>query len=87
MLLNSDFMQEAAQAFSERLQKEGEGDPWAQVALAIRLTLGREPEVGEVQDHLDFIARIQEQHQLEPQVAWRNFALAMFNLNEFIFLD
>ena len=87
MFLNSDFMQEEAGLLAERPEQEAGPEPEARVRLGLRLTLGREPDEREVADHVAFVKRIREVHGLSDAVAFRYFALVVYNLNEFLFLD
>jgi hypothetical protein len=76
-LLNGRLSNQLADAFAERLQHETPGDAPRQVELAYRLATGRPPNDREAALAADFLA-----HQ-----PLREFALAMFNLNAFLYVE
>lgn len=76
-LLNGDFANEMAEAFAARLQRECQGDAKSMVLRGFRLAAGREPTTQELTLSLEF---------LKDQPV-REFALAMFNLNGFLYVD
>jgi len=75
-LLNGALSNDLAQAFAGRLQKEGPGDPNRIVDRAYRLALGRPPTADERSLSIAFLE--------EQTVA--EFALALFNLNDFVYV-
>ena len=78
-MLNGDFANAQAKAFADRLLKEAGRNPKRQVELAYRLTAGRPPKEAELQTALAFLKSAQQ--------AREQFALAMFNLNAFLYLN
>jgi hypothetical protein len=86
-MLNSRFMQEQALQLSERLQRERSDELPAQVARAIRLTTGRQPQAAEVQADVEFVKELQDEEGLSPQDALRDYCLMILNTNEFVYLD
>lgn len=76
-LLNGSISNDLAQSFAGRLSRESGSDPAAIVEQAFLLTSGRRPTAEEVR-----IGRGSLQ-----QVSLREFALAMFNLNSFLYLN
>lgn len=76
-LLNDPFVIAQAEHFADRLSNAHEGDVRAQVKLAYRLALGREPTAEEVERAEQFIAKRQLFH----------FCRALFNTNEFLYVD
>ncbi len=76
-LLNGRIANELAAAFAERLRREGGENPRRQVELAYRLALGRDPARVERDLAMEFLKR-------QPL---KEFALAVFNLNAFIYVD
>ncbi len=76
-LLNGDFSNQMADALAERLVKEAGQDHAKQVDLAYRLAAGRAPSVKEKQLAVAFL-------QKQPL---REFALAVFNLNAFLYVN
>lgn len=76
-LLNGQFSNELAGALAERLQREAGADAARQVELAFRLVAGRPPSETEAARALAFVGN-------QPL---REFALAMLNLNAFLYVD
>jgi hypothetical protein len=76
-LLNGSLSNPLAAAFAERLSREAAASSAAQVDLAFRLAAGRPPSADETRLALGFLAR----HPL------REFTLALFNLNAFLYVD
>jgi hypothetical protein len=75
-LLNGKASNQLAEAFAERLKREAGPNLGAQVDLAYQLIAGRLPNVREKALGVEFL-------QVQPP---REFALAMFNLNSFIYV-
>jgi hypothetical protein len=75
-LLNSPQSNDLAKSFAARLDREAQ-TPEAQVALAYRLAAGRAPSAKEQQIGLEFL----KAHPLSE------FALAMMNLNAFLYVN
>jgi len=76
-LLNDGFVLVQAEQMAARVEREAGSDPAAQVAHAVRLTLGREPKPDENRQLIE-LAR---EHGLA------NVCRVLFNLNEFAFVD
>jgi hypothetical protein len=76
-LLNGKTANRLAEAFAARLAREAGSDAGARVELAYRLAAGRTPTAREKELAVAFLAR-------QPL---REFALAMFNLNAFLYVD
>jgi hypothetical protein len=76
-LLNGTLSNQLAEAFAERLKRECGDDRAKQVDLAFRLTTGRAPTMRERELSLAFV-RMQ---------SLREFAVAMFNLNSFLYVN
>ena len=76
-LLNGDLANAMADALAERLLREAGRDKAKQIDLAYQLGTGRAPTRNEKQIALAFL-------QKEPL---REFALALFNLNSFLYVD
>ena len=80
-MLNGDLPNQAAAAFSARLLKEAGPDHRKQIDLAYQLTAGRAPKPTELKLALDYLAKGEEAKSREQ------FALAMFNLNAFLYVN
>jgi hypothetical protein len=76
-LMNGDFANQQADVFAARLEKEAGTEPRKQIELAYRLAAGRAPNVKEAQLALAFL----------KSQSRREFALAMFNLNGFLYVN
>lgn len=99
-LFNSQFVNEQAGHFAQRLEREAGTDWQAQVKLAYRLALCREPTANELEAMLEFLkqessrgsSKSQGRPSAEDQPVARHHALtqlcrAIFNLNEFSYTD
>jgi hypothetical protein len=75
-LLNADEVVSAAKLTAARLEKQS-ASATEQITLAYRLALGRSPNAREMDLSRDFLAR----HPLEE------FCRALFNLNDFVYID
>ena len=76
-LLNGELANDLAVSFAERLMNEAGSDPGRQVDLAFQLAAGRLPTTEERDSSLVFLAE-------QPL---KEFALAMFNLNAFLYVE
>ena len=76
-LLNGDLANRLAEAFAKRLGQEAGADRTRLVNQAFLLTTGRPPSAAERERCVEFLRR-QPAHE---------FALAMFNLNAFLYVD
>ena len=76
-MLNGKFSNHLAQVFAKRLRQEAGSDAAAQIDLAYHLTTGRSPTENEHRLSIAFL----DKHPM------REFALAMFNLNAFLYVD
>jgi cytochrome c553 len=77
-LLNNRLLNEQAGVMAARLRREAGEDVAAQVRLGWRIALGREPSSSE---HNRALAMLHSGHTLDQ------FALLLFNLNEFLYID
>lgn len=86
-MLNGKFLNDQAAQFAKRLKQDAGDDVTAQVRLAFRLALDREPDTGMVDRGLKLIDKLKADHQLSVDKALEQFCLMTLNLNEFIYLD
>jgi len=95
-LLNDKFVRARARDFAQRVEKEAGTEPAAQVRLAWRLALGREPSAVELKSATAFLsAQLQQRSTREPDrpkddvqnLALTDFCQAIFALNEFIYVE
>jgi hypothetical protein len=85
--LNGDFFTREAARFAERLRREAGGGAAAQVRLALRLALSREPSAREVEENAAFLRSLATEEGSSEAKALDHFSLLVFNLNEFLYLD
>lgn len=83
-MLNGDFVNRQAQHFALRLEREAGDDQQAQIVLAWRLALCRDPSAREVDTMLQFL---KSSSQASPHDALVQLCRAIFNLNEFAYTD
>jgi mono/diheme cytochrome c family protein len=86
-MMNSAFLNEQAQVFADYLQKHAGQDATAQVALALRRTLQREPTAKEIARGVKFLRTMQAEHRVSAEEALRCWCIVALNLDEFIYLD
>jgi hypothetical protein len=78
LLLNADDSVVAARHLAESIQKQTDSDRHAAIELAYRHILNRKPSADDVRDAEQF---------LTSDSALADLCLALFNLNEFVYLD
>ncbi|MEM7261403.1 MAG: PSD1 and planctomycete cytochrome C domain-containing protein [Planctomycetota bacterium] len=86
-MLNGAMVHTEAGEFADRLLREVSGGTSKRVARGLALALGRAPSEDEVAAHVAFVQRLRAKHGVDQREALRLFALAVYNLNEFLFLD
>ena len=80
-LLNSEFVRERSRMFAERVQQHSL-DPRERIAYAYETALGRGPTDAEEVASQRFLDQ-----QAAPAVAWHDLCHALFNQNEFVYVD
>ncbi|MBM3822078.1 MAG: DUF1553 domain-containing protein [Verrucomicrobia bacterium] len=91
-LLNDAFVRERGARLAARLDREAGQDPARRIQRAFELALQRRPAVEEL-DSAQAWWREQRQlaeakHPAEAEaMAWQAFCVALFNLNEFVYVD
>lgn len=83
--LNSDHVSRKAEALVERMADLVDDE--AKVRQAFEWVLSREATADEVTRSLDFLKSQREEFGMSVDKAWHRYAVAMFNLNEFLYLD
>jgi hypothetical protein len=95
-LLNDNFVRARALDLARRVEKEAGAELKAQVRLAWRLALGREPSVNELKSAAAFIGAQLAQRSTRKSdnakndaqsLALADFCQAIFALNEFVYVD
>jgi len=84
-LLNGSFANQQAKVLAARLQGEAGRSYAKQIGLAYRLAAGRNPTPREAQFAADFLRR--ESKRAGDEKAREEFALAVFNLNAFLYVN
>jgi hypothetical protein len=79
-MLNGELSNAMARAFGERLLREGGATPDKQVRLAYELAAGRAPRAAELRMGMEFLKD-------GGRKAREQFALAVFNLNAFLYVN
>ncbi|MDB5335594.1 MAG: Planctomycete cytochrome [Planctomycetaceae bacterium] len=85
-MLNGDFVNRQSQHLAARVEREAGADRRAQIVLAWRLTLCREPTEHEVATMLQFLQEAR-QPPIDGHQALVQMCRALFNLNEFAYTD
>jgi hypothetical protein len=86
-MLNSAFMNEQAAKLAKRVRSEAGDRPRDQVARAVKIVLGRDPDEEEISEGMKLLGRLTQEHGQEPTEALRLWCLTALNLNEFIYID
>lgn len=91
-LLNNEFVLEQARHFAARVGQEAGADCRAQIVRAFLLALNRSPQKKEMEWAEEFLqtqtAGYRQRGQADPEAAaLRDFCHALFNLNEFLYVD
>jgi hypothetical protein len=94
VLLNSEFSLSAARDLAAYVLQRAKSDPAARIELVYQRTLGRPATRAEIDSAQKFLVeqaarvRAAKDEKVSPETAALvGFCLAMFNLNEFIYLD
>jgi hypothetical protein len=93
-LLNSSEVMQAATATAQRLTELNERGDESRIAMAFRLILGRNPGRAELRASHDFVSRTRERSSAfssakptAPPAEWVELCRALFNLNDFVYVD
>ncbi|RIK81373.1 MAG: hypothetical protein DCC67_08285 [Planctomycetota bacterium] len=86
-MLNSEFVNEQAGRFAQRVKADAGDDRRQQAAHAVRLALLREASPDEIEEGLKLMSRVADRHGGDADEALRYWCLTLLNLNEFIYLD
>jgi Protein of unknown function (DUF1553)/Protein of unknown function (DUF1549)/Planctomycete cytochrome C len=86
-MLNSQFVNEQATVFAKYLRDKAGDDVKAQIALALRRTLQREPTPEEIDRGQRLVETLERDHGLSADAALKQFCVVAYNLNEFMYLD
>jgi mono/diheme cytochrome c family protein len=92
LLLNNPNVRQCARAFARRLLPAWDQSPEAAIREGYRVSLGREPEAGELKDSTAFVAGQLALHESAlkanaPELALLDFCQVLLCLNEFVYVD
>ena len=86
-MLNSEFLNKQAAIFAADVREQAANDAVEQVRIILSRVTQRNPSTDEVQRGVDFISRIQNEHEINSELALQKFCLLAMNLNEFLYID
>lgn len=86
-MLHGEFLQEQAARLAERAAAEAGPKPREQIAHAIRLALGRAASAAEIDAGVKLCNKLIQRHSQSQDAAMKYWCLAVFNMNEFVYLD
>lgn len=87
-LLNSEFVNQTAAKFADRIRQRLPQSPFAeQVAAAYQSALGREIQGAELAELIRLSEDLHSDHQVPEQELLSNLCLLILNLNETLYLD
>jgi hypothetical protein len=86
-MMNGDFLNQQSMEFAQRLATEAGSELRSQVARGYLLALSRNATNTEIDRGVRLIETLIGKHGLSPDVALANFALFLFNTNEFVYID
>ena len=86
LTLNGDFTGARASAFARSLEVHAD-DPRARASSALERALSRRPSSEEIERAVALVDDLRNTHDLDDHGAWTLLALALFNRNEFLWID
>ncbi len=86
-MLNGDFLNQQATELAKRMREEAGEQVQDQIDQGFQLVLSREPTASERARSLRLIEQLETEHGLSREMAMANFALFLFNVNEFVYVD
>jgi hypothetical protein len=86
-LLNSEFLNNQAAVFADRVRSEAGNKPEDQVRRALELVYSRPASDKEVAENSKFLADFQAEEKIDASTAFERFCLVALNLNEFVYID
>ena len=92
LLLNSQFVTDRAATWAKALVGDRSASVEARVRGIFRAALGREPRVEELAAAAAYLGELAGEHRVAPEAimasvrVWQDFAHAIFNLKEFIYV-
>jgi hypothetical protein len=86
-MLNSEFLNERAGHFAERIRREVGASRPDQIRRVLSLAMSRPASPKEVDRGVALLERLEASDHLNSETALTSFCLLALNLNEFLYLD
>ncbi|MFT5127183.1 MAG: hypothetical protein ACI8W8_000784 [Rhodothermales bacterium] len=86
-MLNSEFLNNQAEVFADRVRNEAGAKPEDQVRRVLELVYSRPASDKEVAENSKFLADFQAEEKIDANTAFERFCLVALNLNEFVYID
>jgi hypothetical protein len=91
-LMNDEFVLVQAAFYAERVEHEAGDDPAAQVRVAYRIALSREPAETELRGNLKYLEQQRQYHagrnsKSPGELALTDLCAVILNLNEFVYMN
>ena len=86
-MLNSQWMQQQAQALLERVDREVGDDLMRQASRCLELVTSRPADPADVAELMQLVQRLTDRHQLDETAARAAMCLVALNLNSFFYVD
>lgn len=86
-MLNSQWMQEQAQAFQQRVAREVGDDLQLQAVRALELSTSQEPDPADVAELVSLVGRLKNEQHLSDLQARQAMCLVALNINSFFYLE
>jgi mono/diheme cytochrome c family protein len=86
-MLNSEFLNKQAGIFATDVRELAPDDTKEQVRIVLNRVTQREPTNNDIQRGVDFISRMQNEHEVNHDLALQKFCLLAMNLNESLYID
>jgi hypothetical protein len=86
-MLNSDFLDQQAALFAADAVALAGADTAELVRLVLTRVMQRIPTTVEIDRGVDFLDRMQQEHDMDRRLAIQKFCLMAMNMNEFLYID
>ncbi len=86
-MLNSQWMQEQARAFLQRVEREVGEDLRHQATRCLQLATCRSPTAADVDELVELVGRLKDKHHLSDARARESMCLVALNINSFFYVD
>jgi hypothetical protein len=86
-MMNGEFLNEQAREFAADIRRAAGDDRPRQLELVLGRVLQRVPTAQEVDQGMQLLESLQQEHDVDEAAALDYYCLVALNLNEFVFLD